>query len=201
MPDWDQDSPQLRKNLREVLDEIAAGAARREPLTVGLAKNWHSRLMQNLAAPDSRWVGAFRGEPGLEDLQVRVRHQFGVDAIRVGEELAEFQTKLSAIIGELDAMLPAGKEPDADQLAAVIDVCAWVHAEWVRIHPFANGNGRVARLWANCIAMRYALPAFVRLRPRPDYGYGDAGARAMQGDWKPTASVFRRLLDAFLNEV
>jgi hypothetical protein len=146
-------------------------------------------------------VGAFRGEPGLEDLQVRVRHQFGVDAIRVGEELAEFQTKLSAIIGELDAMLPAGKEPDADQLAAVIDVCAWVHAEWVRIHPFANGNGRVARLWANCIAMRYALPAFVRLRPRPDYGYGDAGARAMQGDWKPTASVFRRLLDAFLNEV
>lgn len=97
-------------------------------------------------------------------------------------------------------MLPAGEEPDADQLAAIVDLCAWVHAEWIRIHPFANGNGRTARLWANCIAMRYGLPPFIRLRLRPNYGYAEAGAKAMQGEWKPTAVVFRRLLDAFLNE-
>ena len=46
--------------------------------------------------------------------------------------------------------------------------------------------------------MRYGLPPFVRLRPRPDAGYEDDGAKAMQGDWKPTAVVFRRLLDLFL---
>ena len=68
--------------------------------------------------------------------------------------------------------------------------------EW----SFANGNGRTARPWANCIAMRYGLPPFIRLLPRPNYGYANAGARAMQGDWKPTAVVFRRLLDAFLDE-
>jgi hypothetical protein len=49
--------------------------------------------------------------------------------------------------------------------------------------------------------MRYGLPPFIRLRPRPNEGYGDAGAKAMQGDWKPTAVVFQRLLDAFLNEL
>jgi Fic/DOC family protein len=82
----------------------------------------------------------------------------------------------------LDKLVPAGHEPDAHQLAAIIDLSAWVHAEWVRIHPFANSNGGTARLWANSIGMRYGLPPFIRLRPRPNTGYGEAGAKAMQGD-------------------
>jgi hypothetical protein len=48
--------------------------------------------------------------------------------------------------------------------------------------------------------VRYGLPPFIRLRPRPDEGYEDAGAKAMQGDWQPTAAVFRRLLVRFLDE-
>jgi hypothetical protein len=201
VPSWDEDSPQLRQNLSKLLDEIVLSAQLREYPTVISAKRWQSLLMKNLSLPDARFVGAFRGEPGLEKIQVRVGVRYGVEAARVAEELTDFERKLHALIRELDAMVPAGQEPDADQLAAVVDLCAWVHAEWVRIHPFANGNGRTARLWANCIAMRYGLPPFIRLRPRPNYGYEDAGAKAMQGDWRPTAVVFRQLLDAFLDEV
>ena len=58
-----------------------------------------------------------------------------------------------------------------------------------------QGSGPIA------LAIRYGLPPFVRLRPRPDGGYGAAGAKAMQGDWKSTAVVFRRLLVDFLEEV
>jgi len=83
---------------------------------------------------------------------------------------------------------------DADGLAAVLDLAAWAHAEWVRIHPFANGNGRTARVWANLILVRYGIPPAVRLRPRPGGGYGAACARAMHGDWQPTALVFRVML-------
>jgi len=200
VPNWDEDSPELRRNLSKVLDEIVRSAERREFPTLASAKRWQSLLMKNLTVPDARFVGAFRGEPGLEKIQVRVGVHYGVDAAEVADELVGFERKLHALLRELDAMLPAGQELDADQLAAVVDLCAWVHAEWVRIHPFANGNGRMARLWANFIAMRYGLPPFVRLRPRPNFGYGKAGAKAMQGDWKPTATVFRRLLDAFLDE-
>jgi len=92
-----------------------------------------------------------------------------------------------------------GQDPNADQLAAIIDLRAWAHAKWIRIHPFANGNGRTARLWANWLALRYSLPPFIRLRPRPDKGYGDASGKAMQGDWQPTASVFHQLLDDFFD--
>jgi hypothetical protein len=84
----------------------------------------------------------------------------------VAEALTAFEAKLQALVGELDAMLPSGQEPNADQLAAIVDLCAWVHAEWVRIHPFANGNGRTARLWANSLAMRYGLPPLHSLAPK-----------------------------------
>jgi hypothetical protein len=201
VPSWDEDSPQLRRNLSKVLDEIVLAAQRREYPTVASAKRWQSLSMKNLGVPDARFVGNFRGEPGLERIEVRMGIHHGVDAAEVAQELTGFEKKLHALIREMDTMLPAGQEPDADQLAAVVDLCAWVHAEWVRIHPFANGNGRTARLWANCLATRYGVPPFVRLRPRPNYRYQDAGAKAMQGDWKPTAAVFRQLLDAFLDEI
>jgi fido (protein-threonine AMPylation protein) len=100
----------------------------------------------------------------------------------------------------LDRALPIGKELNVDEHDAVIDLCAWAHAEWVRIHPFANGNGRTARLWANFVAMRYGLPPFVRLRPRPDDGYGEAGIKAIRGEWQATAMAFRRMLKRFLEE-
>jgi hypothetical protein len=90
--------------------------------------------MKDLTVPDSRFAGAFRGEPGLEKVQVRGGTQYGVDAAEVGVALEHFERELHALIAELDSMLPSGQEPDADQLAAIVDLCAWVHAEWVRIH-------------------------------------------------------------------
>jgi hypothetical protein len=41
--------------------------------------------------------------------------------------------------------------------------------------------------------MRYDLPPFVRLRPRPEDGYLAACAAAMVGQWHPTAQVFRKM--------
>jgi len=198
VPEGDKDSPRLRQNLGQVLKEIVLRAERREIPTLEAARHWQSRMMEGLDVPDRRYVGAFRGEPGLERIQVRVGANYGVDSVDVSKELDRFEKKLQVLVAELDALLPMDQKLNADKLAAVIDLCAWVHAEWVRIHPFANGNGRTARLWANSLAVRYGLPPFIRLRPRPNAGYGDAGARAMQGDWKLTAVAFRRLLSEFL---
>jgi hypothetical protein len=190
----------LRQNLARVLEEIGQASQAREKPTLKAVTRWHTLVMHGLDVPDSRFVGAFRGEPGLENLQTRIGTNYGVASAKVASELGRFEAKLQTLVAQMDALLPAGLEPDTDQLAAVVDLCAWVHAEWVRIHPFANGNGRTARLWANSLAMRYGLPPFIRLRPRPNSGYGGAGAKAMQGDWQTTARVFRRLLEDLLRE-
>lgn len=200
MPDWDRDNEQLRANLAQILGEIAGAAQDREMPTVEAARHWQTSAMQGLEAQDKRFVGAFRGEPGLENVAVRVGPNYGVDPADVADSLNQFEAKLQALVAELDGVLPPGQEPNADQLAAIVDLCAWAHSEWVRIHPFANGNGRTARLWANSLAMRYGLPPFIRLRPRPNASYGQAGAKAMKGEWKPTAAVFHSLLEDFLAE-
>ena len=149
---------------------------------------------------EPRYVGAFRGEPGLERTGVKIGRYRGTKPAKVAEELRRFEEILQAAVAQLDRALQVGKDLDADECSAVIDLCAWAHAEWVRTHPFVNGNGRTARLWANFLAMRYGLPPFVSLRPRPDDGYGDAGVKAMQGEWEPTAVAFRRMLKRFLEE-
>jgi Fic family protein len=200
VPNWDEDSPELRANLALVLQEIHEAAKRRKPPTLEDARHWQNTFMKGLQVPDARFVGKFRGERGLKNIQVRVKSIFGVQSSEVSEALKRFETKLQLLVAELDAVLPSGQEPDTDQLAAIIDLCAWAHAEWVRIHPFANGNGRTARLWANSLAMRYGLPPFIRLRPRPNTGYAEAGAKAMHGEWQPMAVVFRRLLTSFFRK-
>lgn len=200
MADWDQDSPTLRHNLYRVLEQIAAESDQRSIPTLELARGWQITFLRDLKPRDPRYVGAFRGEPGLEKTKVKIGAFWGVPPADVQEELREFERKLQSAVERFDEALPPGKEPTRDEADAVIDLCAWAHAEWVRIHPFANGNGRTARLWANFLALRYGLPPFVRLRPRPNDGYEAAGIRAMRGQWQPTAIVFRRMLNRFLEE-
>lgn len=200
MADWDEDSPRLRQNLTAILEQIADESDQRKIPTLELVRNWQRTLMQGLKTGDPRYVGRFRGESGLERTGVRIGPHWGVRPSDVAAELREFERKLQAAVSRFDEALPLGKELSSEELDAVLDLCAWAHAEWVRIHPFANGNGRTARLWANFLAMRYGLPPFVRLRPRPDDGYEAAGMRAMRGRWEPTAVVFRRMLNRFLEE-
>jgi hypothetical protein len=192
--DWDVDSPRLRQNLTEVLRHVRDRALRREVPSVEDVRRWHRDTMAGLEVPDANYVGRFRGEPGLETMRVWIGSHEGVPPRKVAEELRAFERTLQRAIAALDARYPRGQEIDEDGLAAVVDLCAWAHAECVRIHPFANGNGRTARILANALLMRYGVPPVIRLRPRRNGGYGRAADAAMKGDWRLTAAAFRRML-------
>lgn len=192
MADWDDDSKQLRDNLRRVLADVRRDALDRVKPSVEMARVWQTGIMDRLTAPRSQYIGRFRGEPGLEGCEVAIGDGYGAPSGDVAKELKAFEGKLQNAMKRLDALI-APAHLSAGSVAAVIKLCAWVHAEWIRIHPFANGNGRTARIWANFIAMRYGLPPFVRLRPRPDGGYGEACAKAMKGQQLPTEQVFQSM--------
>jgi Fic/DOC family len=192
--DWDEDSPQLRQNLTQVLRRIRDSALRRNAPTLDAARQWQADTLAGLQMPKPAYVGRFRGEPGIKNVHVTIGAAQGVPPADVPAQLQRFEQRLQRATAALDERYPARAALDTDGLAAVIDLSAWAHAEWVRIHPFANGNGRTARLWANFLLMRYGLPPVVRLRPRPDGGYGAASARAMAGDWEATAALFRQWL-------
>lgn len=194
MLDWEADSPVLGRNLASLLRRIRDEARRRDKLNLSSARNWHREIMDGLAVPNPAMVGGFRGEAGLHDIEVRIGRHHGIAPANVAGALSEYERRLQRAVERLDELIPPDANLSGDQLVAVIELCAWAHAEWVRIHPFANGNGRVARLWVNCIAMRYGLPPFATLRPRPGGRYESAGEAAMRGEWLPTAALFRQLL-------
>ena len=186
-PDWDRDSAQLHRNLKDALDAARTSARDQDMPDIELARAWHVLIMRDLDVPDPAFVGTYRGEPGAM-VNVRVGVHFGAAAGDVSAELVGFIAALNQKIAHLDRL--QSRPPKA-----ILAVCAWAHAEWVRIHPFANGNGRTARLWANWVAMRFGLPAFVRLRPRPQQaGYALAASQAMLGNWSATIPVMYALL-------
>jgi fido (protein-threonine AMPylation protein) len=58
-------------------------------------------------------------------------------------------------VASLDQLIPAaGRPTDAADLEAVVTLCAVLYGEWVLVHPYANGNGRTVRVWANWAALR-----------------------------------------------
>lgn len=212
---WGEDSPAdevlIAANIRVVLSDLAAAAPRRDTPTLAMAQHWHRAIYKGTAsAPQASYVGAFRGssDPGLFDYQVHLVNRAGrilssgTPPQDVASELAEFERAMSAAAARLDAVISAGARPaDSSQLLAAIELAALAHGEWVRIHPFANGDGRVARTWANWVALRYGLPPFVRIKPRPDgLLYGQAAHMSMGAppalapDHQLTVQVFLDLL-------
>jgi cell filamentation protein len=78
------------------------------------------------------------------------------------------------------------------RIEEVIRALAVVHTELVLIHPFREGNGRVARMLASLMSLQAGLPALdfggVRARKRKEYFAAiQAGLRR---DYRPMERIF-----------
>ena len=52
---------------------------------------------------------------------------------------------------------------------AVLKAASYAHCELLRIHPFVNGNGRLARTVVNYFAVRYGFLRIQYDRPAGEY--------------------------------
>ncbi|MSQ51169.1 MAG: Fic family protein [Betaproteobacteria bacterium] len=198
--DWDANSPELLRNLHELGRKVNAAARNREPLSSEVIRAWQTLIMRGLTPTDGEPFGVFRGEAGLEDYLVEIGIHLGAPPENVGGELAKFDRKLAERLNGLDDTIRCNPfdEPSEDELESVIILCAWSHGEWVRIHPFPNGNGRTARILVNGIAQRYGLPAFMGIRPRPGSEYEMIARESLAGNWEAAIPLFKKLYAAAL---
>jgi Fic family protein len=210
MPAAWEESPDSRglieANVERVLTQIASGAPERRAPSVARARQWHRELYEGIPRPFDYYVGEVRdGDsrfPELIGYEVHVAGNPGVPSSVVPAELDRFEVGAQRACALLDAEIPTGADVQAltpQRLHGVLTLCAVLHGEWVRIHPFANGSGRTARLWANWAALRYELPPFVTIKPRPGQPYAAAAMASMRGDHQTMVAVFDQMLRACLS--
>ena len=81
-----------------------------------------------------------------------------------------------------------------------IEFAAWIHAEFVRIHPFIDGNGRTSRLLMNYqLMIQGFLPVSIDKEIRLDY-YNALEQYAVNGDLMPFADFVAELEEKQLDE-
>lgn len=119
---------------------------------------------------EQRWESGER--PGSYKLG-----DYVVGAKAVGADASDVPELMRDLLGDVSAYL-------SDDTRA-LTVAAYLHAVLVDIHPFADGNGRVARLLMNMVLLSMGHPPVViREQDRMAY-YGALDAFHDEGDLEP----------------
>ncbi|MFQ5423173.1 MAG: Fic family protein [Phycisphaerae bacterium] len=116
---------------------------------------------------DDEWAGRYR--------------DFGV-MIRAAKYQPPDESLVPSLIDQAMEMLRESTDANA-VLAAV-----WAHWAIARIHPFRDGNGRVARLWQDLVLYQNGLTCAV-IRPEDRREYFDALGQADEGDFDPLVQL------------
>ena len=80
-----------------------------------------------------------------------------------------------------------------------IELAAWTHAEFVRIHPFPDGNGRTSRLIMNYQLLANGFPAVsIAKENRLEY-FNTLECYAVEGNLAPFAVMIAQLVEQQLD--
>lgn len=155
-----------------LLDEVGV----EQRFTVQDLRDWHRRWLGDIYP----WAGEYRqvniGKGGFQFASAHLIH--GLMAAFEGDVLA--------------ADTPCDGMDDARLLPAL----ARTHAEFILIHPFREGNGRLARLLNTLMALQAGLPVldFDGLRGRAKRDYIGAIHAAVGLDYGPLERVFAKIV-------
>ncbi len=172
-PEHPDDTKVIARNVARLDAEIQAQPGSREAFTLALPLQWHTQIHAGCThVPVPEYVGHYRGSalPHLENCPVFFGPFTGNAAGEVARELSAFENGLQGTLTRLDAALPDAAAATPSRLNVVLEAMASHYATWLRIHPFADGNGRTARILANWVMVRYWQPLILPGRPTLDAG-------------------------------
>ena len=170
------------KTLREIYEVVNHSkafqfvkqcVAEGKPLDENTVKDIHALLMENIL-------------PGGIYRNVEVR----ISGAQHKPPASEMYRQVKGFYADL----PYKAEMNAMELAA------WTHAEFVKIHPFVDGNGRTSRMIMNYQLMAAGfLPVSIAKENRLPY-FEALEAYAVGGDLKPFAEMIASLEEQRLEE-
>lgn len=147
-----------------------------------------------------------KGRP-LDETTVKDIHALLMENILIGGVYRNVEVRISGaghkppapseMYGQIKnffADLPCKTELNAVELAA------WTHAEFVKIHPFVDGNGRTSRMIMNYqLMVQGFLPVSIAKETRLEY-FDALETYAVKGELRPFAEMIAALEEQRLEE-
>ena len=155
-----------QKAFRHMKDCAAMG----KPLDECMIKGIHRQLMEHVTGG-----GVYRNV----DVYLKGAGYIPPSPNEIGQQLRDFYEGLSWM----------------DKEENPIELAAWTHAAFVKILPFSDGNGRIARLIMNYQLLASTFPAVsIAKENRLDY-FNALEAYAVEGNLAPFAEMVADLVD------
>lgn len=147
----------------DALVDLTRGDA---PLTESFVRQLHELILRERyqvdaitpeGAPTRRWIEVGQYKTGQNHVQT------------VTGEIFRFAEPMD-VPGKMHTLLQTINELQAPSSAEVVFVAAKAHYDFVLIHPFDDGNGRMARLLMNLILIKYGFPpAIIKTQDKQQY--------------------------------
>lgn len=170
------------KALELLVDAVRAG----RPLTMYLIKEIHAAITRDQLTYDARdQFGRLIQRP----LRHGVWKDFPNDVTRADGSLLEYVPP-EHVQSQMESLLMVFEHQT--QGAHPVVRSAWLHHRFVCIHPFQDGNGRVARALTLLVLLRDRYAPLVIDRNQRT-GYLDALDAANDGDLRPLVRLFAEL--------
>jgi fido (protein-threonine AMPylation protein) len=154
----------------------------------------HRRLFSRLTPKDQpHLAGHYRGEnfPYLKHCNVTIasNQNVGCPPQQIRLELSKLDQIAQVFIARLDRQqaTPNPLISEGEKLMEIVRCVARISAQFLAIHPYANGNGHIGRAIMVALLGRYGhWPAALPIEPRPSgQDYSDAIRRYQHGEPVP----------------
>lgn len=199
-PQWIHDDDSALPGIAQAAQSFVRFMERQNPklylLTHGDLKAWHKKLFEK-TVPVPYYAGNYRKsdptKPCLE-WEVHVAGVYGAPFVEVELLMKKFSEDLAKSTLSTDEFLAIDRAQIA-RVQAATQLAAFAGGSIIKIHPFVNGNGRMARLAMNFFLHRYLnrVPFFIDRPTNPDYS--TASRYAMQtGNFVPLYQYVVELL-------
>lgn len=175
-PKWEQDDDSALPGIAQAASAFVRFLNRQNPkhyvLTHGDLKDWHKKLFQNTVTVPY-YAGNYRREDPAKpclNTEVHVGGILGAPVADVERLMKRFSEELERATISTDEFLAAPRSPLL-RIQAAAQIAAFAGGKIIQIHPFVNGNGRMARLAMNFFLHRYlnVIPFFIDRPTNPDY--------------------------------
>ena len=196
-PAWHQDIDGndliYQAALAEVMDEVST-YSQTTSLDTARIRKWHLKLLGSFVPSGfDYYAGHFRQidsrRPCLNQMIGVVGPNFrGLPGV-VPAHVPKLMERITKIYKEEIRKLELDWDTltESQRIGHLAMALATFVGQFIKIHPFINGNGRVSRLVWRWGVLRYEVPPQVGIIPRPDPPYSSLMDSAMRGDFNPLA--------------